>query len=131
MYHIFERKLTKKVFLVGKKSHAETINLVNEADYYIQTSLNEGFCNAVLEAQALGKLCIAFNTGGLSENILDNKTGWLVNNFDSRKLIEKLVKIINLPEAKKYEIAIAAKNRVEEQFNIEKQQEEFVQFYKF
>ncbi|MAN26656.1 MULTISPECIES: glycosyltransferase family 4 protein [Mesonia] len=131
LYHIFERKLTKKVFLVGKKSHAETINLVNEADYYIQTSLNEGFCNAVLEAQALGKLCIAFNTGGLSENILDNKTGWLVNNFDSRKLIEKLVKIINLPEAKKYEIAIAAKNRVEEQFNIEKQQEEFVQFYKF
>ena len=130
LYHIYEKGLTNNVKLLGKRSHQETLDILNDADLYIQTSLNEGFCNAVLEAQALGKLCISFNVGGLSENILENKSGWLVENLQTKKLAEKIVEVINLPTTKKAQISNFAQYRVAEQFNITKQQQEFVEFYK-
>ncbi len=57
---------------------------------YVQPSLNEGFCNAVLEAQAMGKLTIASNVGGLPENIVDGKTGWLFENLSSESLAQQI-----------------------------------------
>lgn len=130
LYHIYEKGLTNNVKLLGKRDHQETLDIVYDADMYIQTSLNEGFCNAVLEAQALGKLCIAFNVGGLSENILENKSGWLVEGLQTNKLAEKIVEVINFPTSKKAQITNFAQHRVAEQFNITKQQQEFVEFYK-
>jgi colanic acid/amylovoran biosynthesis glycosyltransferase len=130
LYHIYEKGLTNNVKLLGKRSHQETLEILYDAGVYIQTSLNEGFCNAVLEAQALGKLCVAFNTGGLPENIIDQKTGWLVENVNSEKLAKKIIEIIEMPRKEKKIITSFAKNRVAEQFNIEKQQQEFVEFYK-
>lgn len=130
LYHVYEKGLTNNVKLLGKRSHQETLEILYDADMYIQTSLNEGFCNAVLEAQALGKLCVAFNTGGLPENIIDQKTGWLVENFNSEKLAQKIIEVIEMPAEQKKNIKAIAKNRVIEKFNIKKQQQEFVEFYK-
>jgi len=130
LYHIYEKRLRDKVKLLGKKGHQETLELLNDTDLYVQTSLNEGFCNAVLEAQALGKLCIAFNVGGLSENIVENKSGWLVQNLQTKKLAEKIIEVINLPTIKKAQITDFTEHRVAEQFSIKQQQQEFVEFYK-
>ncbi|MBK7870836.1 MAG: glycosyltransferase family 4 protein [Saprospiraceae bacterium] len=49
-----------------------------KADIYLQYSIQEGFCNAVLEAQAMGLLCIVSDAEGLPENILHGQTGWVV-----------------------------------------------------
>ncbi len=130
LYHIYEKGLTDRVKLIGKKDHQETLQVLNSTDLYVQTSLNEGFCNAVLEAQALGKLSVAFNTGGLQENIIDKKTGWLVENFNSEKLAQKIIEVIEMPAEQKKNITSFAKKRVIEKFNIKKQQQEFVEFYK-
>jgi colanic acid/amylovoran biosynthesis glycosyltransferase len=100
------------------------------ADIYVQPSLNEGFCNAVLEAQAMGKLTIASNVGGLTENILDGKTGWLFENFSSESLVQQIEIVLALSEADKTTISQNAQKRVKEEFNIEKQQLEFLNFYK-
>lgn len=130
LFHTYEKKLLNNVSFLGKKTHHETIAIVNKADIYVQTSLNEGFCNAVLEAQALGKLCLAFQVGGLSENIIQDKTGWLVEPFETKKLAEKIVEVSQLSIERKQQITLAAIDRVHKEFNIEKQQQEFVDFYK-
>jgi colanic acid/amylovoran biosynthesis glycosyltransferase len=116
--------------LRGKKNHHETLKILQDADIYIQTSLKEGFCNAVLEAQALGKLCIAFDTGGMPENILHQKTGWLIKNYDTKRLAQKIIEVIDMSVKEKMKITTFAENRVAEEFNIKKQQQEFVKFYK-
>lgn len=83
--------LADEVHFEGKLSHTETLKRVAGTDIYLQPSLNEGFCNAVLEAQAMGKLCIASKVGGLPENILEDQTGLLFES-DSPKALAKRFK---------------------------------------
>ncbi len=51
-------------------------------DIYISTSRSEGSPNAILEAMNNGLTVIATNVGGVSELILHEKTGFLVNSED-------------------------------------------------
>ncbi|MEH6764530.1 MAG: glycosyltransferase family 4 protein [Aequorivita antarctica] len=126
----YELGLNEEVVFCGKLSHHETLEHVSTSDLYVQPSLNEGFCNAVLEAQAMGKLTIASNVGGLPENIVDGKTGWLFENLSSESLVQQIETVLALSIADKKTISQNAQKRVIEEFNIEKQQAEFVSFYK-
>ena len=129
-YQVYQLGLKKEVLFLGKLTHSETIQELNEATIYLQPSLNEGFCNAVLEAQSLGKLCVASDVGGLPENITDIKTGWLVPKSNPKALADKIMEVVHLPESKKQEIAKNAQERVKKQFTIEQQQKQFLEFYK-
>jgi len=128
-YHIYEKGLQKEVLLTGKLSHKETLKLLTSANLYVQPSLNEGFCNAVLEAQAMGTLTIASNTGGLPENIVDGKTGWLFESQSAESLARQIEWVLALNVTEKSQISTDAMKRVREVFNIEKQQREFFGFY--
>ena len=68
----------EKVSFKGKLAHMEVKKAMEQADIYLQYSLQEGFCNAVLEAQAMGLLCIVSDAEGLPENVLHGQTGWVV-----------------------------------------------------
>lgn len=128
-YHITEAGLVDVVKLIGKLTHTETLRFLKESDLYVQTSWSEGFCNAILEAQAIGVPPVAFNVGGISENIDDGKTGWLVKNVSSEGMASKILEVANLPVAELREVSIAAKDRINVKFNIEKQQVEYREFY--
>ncbi|MCF6308045.1 MAG: glycosyltransferase family 4 protein [Flavobacteriaceae bacterium] len=128
-FQVHQLGLKENVVFEGKRSHKETLQILSEATIYLQPSLNEGFCNAVLEAQALGKLCIVSGVGGLPENIENNKTGWLVPKSNPEALVNKIVEVLHLPESKKQEIAKNAQERVRKQFTIEQQQKQFVAFF--
>lgn len=123
-------KLSNHVTLEGKKDHNEVIGYLNEVSIYIQYSESEGFCNAVLEAQAMGLLCVVSNGGALPENVLHEKTGWVVPKKSPELLVNAILNVINLPEDKKSQIRTNAQQRVVFEFNLEKQQKEFVDFYK-
>lgn len=129
-YMVYELGLNDNVIFCGKLSHQETLKYLATADVYVQPSLNEGFCNAVLEAQAMGKLTIVSNAGGLPENIVDGKTGWLFENHSPELLAQKIEEVLALNEEDKKTIPQNAKKRVMEEFNIEKQQSKFLNFYK-
>ncbi len=128
-YQAYALGLEKEVIFTGKRSHKETLQLLNIADLYVQPSFNEGFCNALLEAQTLGKLCIASNTGGLPENIENGKTGWLIPKYNPQALANKIIEIVHLPEDKKQVISTNAQKRVKKYFTIEQQEKKFVEFY--
>ena len=128
-FQVIERQLENDVFFHGRLIHIETKELLLNSTIYLQPSLSEGFCNAVLEAQALGLLCVVSDRGALSENVIHEKTGWIVfktNPFGFEKAIKE---VISLSENKKNTIRVDAKSRVASEFNIKKQQQEFVEFY--
>lgn len=65
------------VFFLGKKTE-DYYDYMNLMDGFILTSREEPFGMVVLEALALGKPVVSFNSGGVSE-IITNETGRIVN----------------------------------------------------
>ena len=61
----YQLGIADKVVFAGKQPHDKIAEYLNEADIYLQPSVQEGFCNAVLEAQATGLICIVSNAEGL------------------------------------------------------------------
>ena len=128
-YAAYEFGFLDQVRFLGKLSREEVKKEVEAAEIYIQYSIQEGFCNAVLEAQALGKLCIVSDAEGLSENVLHEQTGWVVPKLQPELLAEKIIAVSQLSNEEKASITSRAMARVKEEFNIEKQQRAFVNFY--
>ncbi len=121
--------IQENICFAGRKSPEEVKQILQSSDVYLQYSIHEGFSNAVLEAQAVGLLCIVSDGGGLSENVLHERTGWVVAHRDPKALAEQLIKVINLSESARVRISQAAKKRVKEKFNLKKQRKEFEIFY--
>ncbi|WP_370392205.1 glycosyltransferase family 4 protein [uncultured Winogradskyella sp.] len=129
LFMVNQLALEENVIFHWKLSHNDTLELVSRSDIYLQTSLNEGFCNAVLEAQALGRLCIVSDVGGLKENLVNGKTGWLVKSQQPQLFAKKIVEVIELSEKDKKTISQNAINRVQKNFLLSRQNSKFVQFY--
>lgn len=129
VFAAYQLGILENITFAGKKSHEEVKLELQKATFYVQYSLQEGFCNAVLEAQAMGLLCVVSNAEGLAENVLDNETGWVVPKRDPAALAAKMAMVIALPETEKEAIRSRAIQRVREEFNLEKQQQEFLAFY--
>ncbi|MEZ4802533.1 MAG: glycosyltransferase family 4 protein [Gelidibacter sp.] len=131
LYDINDKHLLSQIKNIGKISHEETLKILQESDMYVQTSLNEGFCNALLEAQAVGLPCVAFDVGGISENIIDGETGFLIEAFNLDKMVQKIKEILYLSLEEKSKISLKGIERVRKNFNIDKQKKEFNEFYRF
>lgn len=128
-FAVYQLDLKDQVTFTGKISQESIIEKMKNGTIYLQYSIQEGFCNAVLEAQSMGLLCIVSDAEGLAENVIHNKTGWVVPKRNSKKLTEQLLKIVNLPEEEKHLIRKEAMIRVKTAFNLKKQQQEFFEFY--
>ncbi len=125
----YQLGLKENVEFMGRLPHDQVKKELESAHIYLQYSLQEGFCNAVLEAQAMGKLCIVSDGGGLSENVLHDQTGWVVPKYSPDLLAEQIKKVLLLNPEEKSRISKNAVERVRKEFNIEKQNKEFLNFY--
>ena len=113
----------------GKLNQEFVIDEYKKADIYLQYSIQEGFCNAVIEAQSMGLLCVVSDAEGLSENVQNNKTGWVVSKHKPLALANKIIEVINLLDTEKKQISEAAVKRVNNNFTLREQQHKFVKFY--
>lgn len=127
----YQLGLLNDVIFHGKKQHKEINEMMEAADIYLQTSMQEGFCGSVLEAQAKGLLSVVSDADGLKENVVDEKTGWIAIRRDPVSFAEKIENIINMSEEKRKEIALNARKRVEEDFDLEDQKNRFVKFFNY
>ncbi|WP_431135837.1 glycosyltransferase family 4 protein [Psychroserpens mesophilus] len=118
-----------QVVFKGKTSPENVKKELQQADIYIQYSIQEGFGNAVLEAQASGLLCVVSDAGGLRENVLDTKTGWVVPKRNPRALANTIQKVIDMTFIDQQKIQENAINRIEKEFHLKQQQQSFVKFY--
>ncbi|WP_242155139.1 glycosyltransferase family 4 protein [Aestuariivivens sediminis] len=121
--------LKDSVTFLGKLTPKEVRAYMAQSDIYLQYSIQEGFCNAVLEAQAMGNLCVVSDAEGLPENVLHNKTGWVVPKRQPQALADQIQDILALPDSKKEGIRNQAVNRVQTKFRLEHQERDFYDFY--
>ena len=90
-------------------------------DLIVMPSLTpEPFGRIILEAQALGKIPIAFDHGGASETIIDGKTGFLATPVKADSLSEKISLALSLKSSKREKIGEFAKKIVSKSFSHER-----------
>lgn len=77
----------------------------------------EGMSNVLLEACASGRPIITTDRAGCREIIDNQVNGFVVKQKDSNDLIEKLEKFINLSYEQKKAMGLAARSKVEKDFN--------------
>jgi colanic acid/amylovoran biosynthesis glycosyltransferase len=129
IYEANDLEILNEVRFFGKTDHENIIRLMHQNDIYLQPSIQEGFCNSVLEAQAAGMLSIVTNAEGLSENVIHNQTGWLLEKRNPNLLASKIEEIYNLRDSEKSKISEAAVRHVSNNFKVEDQISSFLKFY--
>ncbi|GAA3571688.1 glycosyltransferase family 4 protein [Snuella lapsa] len=129
VYTIHLLGLNDHVVLAGVKSPESVKDMLEKHEVYIQYSISEGFCNALLEAQAMGLLCVASDAEGLPENVKHETSGWIVPKSAPEALATQLLKVSTLPLEEKQRISRQAVNRVRKLFDIEQQKQAFEEFY--
>lgn len=93
--------------------HAKVPNKLNEFDIYVAlSSLNsESFGVAILEANACGKPVIVSDADGLTEVVLNNKTGIIVSKNDPEAAAEALLSLIENADLR-IELGLAGQQHV-------------------
>ncbi len=91
------------------------------SDVVISSSIEpEAFGRVSIEAQAMKKPIIASNIGGSKETVIDNKTGLLFENGNSKSLCNKINEILKLDTLTLDLMGREGRKNVVNRFNIEK-----------
>ncbi len=128
-FAVYQAGLQENVSFCGKLSHDKVKDMMNDADIYLQTSMQEGFCVSVLEAQACGLICIVSDADGLRENVVDNVTGFIAERRNPAGFAAKIMEVLNADSSKLTLISTNARARVETEFDIARQDKLFNQFF--
>jgi glycosyltransferase involved in cell wall biosynthesis len=93
-------------------------SLVRGADVFVLPSRYEGMPNALLEAMAAGKACVATEVNGAVELIETGRTGMLVQPENPVQLFEK-IQLLLTDDALRKDIGAAARRHVLDKFSYE------------
>lgn len=121
--------LAEQVKLRGKLAQKDLVKIMHSADAFVLSSVEEGFCNAALEAQAIGLPCIVSNAGGLAENVADGTTGFHFESRSVESLKNTIKKFVDLPHQERQVMGVKGIDRVKSDFNLTDKVEEFRTLY--
>jgi glycosyltransferase involved in cell wall biosynthesis len=113
---IIKYNLETKVKLVQSSKDIQAAMIL--ADLIVMPSISpEPFGRIIVEAQALGKIPIAFDHGGASETIIDGKTGFLAKVLSAESLAEKISLALSIKSAKRESMGNYNKKFVSKNFS--------------
>lgn len=120
--------LVNEVELLGARPRSEVKTQMDWADLFLHPAVSEGFGNAVLEAQAMQLPVVTTDADGLSENVADGVTGFVVPRRNPAALADRLVYLTHHP-ALWQPFGIAGRRRVLTHFQLNDQITAFTRFY--
>lgn len=110
-------KKSNDIILLSEENNILVNTLQRKASVVIQKSLKEGFGLTVTEALWKKKPVVASNVGGIPLQIIDGKTGFLVEPNDIEGCAKKIIQILQDPELTA-ELGKNAKEHVKKNFLI-------------
>lgn len=128
-YAVYQLGISDKVEFLGKQPQDVISAQLRNADIYLQPSVQEGFCNSVLEAQASGLVCIVTDAQGLAENVEDGKSGFVIASRDEDALVNAIERIVGMSPEEREKMGRYASQRISRKFNIDDQVNKFLKFY--
>jgi len=117
------------VSLLGAQTPSKVKEQMLWADVFLHAAVSEGFCNAVMEAQAMYLPVVSTDAGGLSENLADKKTGFIVPKRNPQSLTDKLSQLAQDPKLRG-KMGKAGRQRALNKFQLKDQIADFEKMYK-
>jgi glycosyltransferase involved in cell wall biosynthesis len=119
--------LGSRVVLHGQRSNAEVLEMMRQADLFIQHSMTdpnngdqEGLPVAILEAMAQGLPVVSTRHAGIPEEVIDGSTGYLVDPGDSQGMAERVVALARDAELRR-RMGLAGWQRARDCFSWERE----------
>ena len=116
----------KNIKITGWMQKSDALNIMNENDIFILTSLWEGLPIALLEAMYLGKICIVSNVIGNRDVIINNVNGFIAKSVDD--YVSIITRIIN-NEVNCSGISLAAHNDIVSKYNMNLVSKRYINLY--
>jgi glycosyltransferase involved in cell wall biosynthesis len=89
-----EKMACNDVKFLGVLPDVERRNLIRTAWVLVNPSIREGWGLNVVEANALGVPCVAYDVGGLRDSVKDGVTGLLVENSNVVAFAEAVIRVL-------------------------------------
>lgn len=127
----FARKqlnLENQVTLVGAIPASGVREQLAWADVFVHSALSEGYCNAVIEAQAAGLPIVTSDAEGLRENVADGETGFVVTRRDPDAMSDKIEQLARDAQLRR-RMALAGPPRARRLFRLERQLDQWAELY--
>lgn len=118
----------EKRFVPYEKDIRRVAKYYQSADIYLHAANADTFPNVILEALACGTPVIATAVGGISEQVLDNKTGILVPRKGFAEMALAMEKLISNPDLNKAMSAQAVRD-ARKRFSLERMVADYLDFY--
>ncbi len=96
---INEYNLEQNFILLGTRKNPYPY--IQQCDIYVQTSRHEGYGIAIAEARVLCKAIVCTDFTGAREQIINGKTGTIVE-FDENKITNEIIELIRNKEKRRY-----------------------------
>ena len=118
-------KIENSVDFVGWISQEKQLELLSNSSVFVQHSVTskngdaEGTPVAILEASAAGLPVVSTRHGGIVDSIIENETGFLVNEFDIDEMAEKMIYLVENPVISK-QMGENARNFIFNNFSMKK-----------
>ncbi|MCT4635938.1 MAG: glycosyltransferase family 4 protein [Rickettsiales bacterium] len=125
---IKEYGLSKTVIMTSNVSDMPAIYGLSDIVVCASTK-PESFGLVSIEAQAMGRMVIATNIGGIVETIISKKTGWLIEPNNVEQLTETIKNILQMDLSTRLVHAKAARNNVEKKFSLETMGKKIINTY--
>ena len=120
------KNLNETIFLLGfRKDIPELLAL---SHCLVLSSKVEGVPGVILEAAAQRTPSIAINVGGVSEVLIDRRTGFLIDGFNKQEFLDKLREILS-NESLRRELGTNAYNLVQQVYDPLLNAEKFEKLY--
>lgn len=114
------RRMTDEGIVVYYGAQSDVRPFIEKASCLIHPSFYpEGMSNVLLEACAAGRPVITTDRPGCGEIVDNGKTGFIVRQQDADDVIEKVRKFLSLPYDKRKAMGLAARQKVEREFDRE------------
>lgn len=101
-----------KLIFLGRLKRNELNCIIKNSYCCILPSLADNFPNTAIEAMSHGKIVIGTEGSGFEQLIDADKNGFLIKDFNSADLMEKILKVLNLEPKEKHLIEQKAKERI-------------------
>ena len=130
-----ELNLGENIEFTGKKPMKEISRYLEKADIFIQHSIvsqdgdTEGIPIGIMEAMASGLPVLSTRHSGIPELVIEGKSGFLCDEKDINQYANNWVNLAN-DNNLRIEMGRFNRNRVEETFNIDRQNEKLKEIYK-
>lgn len=118
-------KITDNVTILPFLPQEQFMGHLTGSEFVLQLSVSEGFPNSLCEAMLCGCIPVGSSAGAIPEIIGDS--GFIITSSDRQYLKERFNEILNTDDAVRKALAVKARDRIIENYNIGLREKAFVE----